>query len=180
MIELGQRKTGGETEGGQRQDRGHSGADGDQSLAGGVGSGNDGARHPGKSDGILCKGPEVKYAFIARHRRIWPISVQCRVLRVANAMPPDRKKPQRERPRLATAIPFIDAILESDRRAPRKQRHTAHRIWMRLRQEKPEIVIGESTVREYVNLRKQALGMLCHEIFVPQSYHFGGEAQVDW
>lgn len=99
---------------------------------------------------------------------------------LANAMPPDRKKPQRERPRLAAAIPFIDAILESDRRAPRKQRHTAHRIWVRLRQETPEIVVGESTVREYVNLRKQALGMLCREIFVPQSYQFGGEAQVDW
>ncbi|MGA9668548.1 MAG: IS3 family transposase [Terracidiphilus sp.] len=37
----------------------------------------------GKSDGILCKGPEVKYAFIERHRRLWPISVQCRVLLVS-------------------------------------------------------------------------------------------------
>ena len=37
----------------------------------------------GKSDGILCKGPEVKYAFIERHRRIWPICVQCRVLKVS-------------------------------------------------------------------------------------------------
>ena len=99
---------------------------------------------------------------------------------LANAMPPDRKKPQRERTRLAPAIPFIDAILEADRHAPRKQRHTAHRIWTRLRQDKPEIVVGESTVREYVNLRKQALGLLCHEVFVPQSYQFGGEAQVDW
>jgi len=86
------------------------------------------------------------------------------------------KKPRRERTRLAPAIPFIDAILEADRHAPRKQRHTAHRIWTRLRQQKPEIVVGESTVREYVNLRKQALGLLCHEVFVPQSYQFGGEA----
>jgi len=31
---------------------------------------NDGARHSGKSDGILCKRPEVKYVFIQRHRRI--------------------------------------------------------------------------------------------------------------
>jgi hypothetical protein len=28
---------------------------------------------------------------------------------------------------------FIESILESDRQAPRKQRHTAHRIWQRLR-----------------------------------------------
>ena len=30
-----------------------------------------------------CKGPEVKYAFIERHRHLWPICVQCRVLRVS-------------------------------------------------------------------------------------------------
>ena len=67
---------------------------------------------------------------------------------LASAMPPERKKPQRVRPKLAPAVPFIDAILEADRKAPRKQRHTAHRIWTRLRHEKPEIVVGESTVRE--------------------------------
>jgi len=99
---------------------------------------------------------------------------------LASAMPAERKRPQRVRPKLAPAIPFIDAILEADRKAPRKQRHTAHRIWTRLRREKPEIVVGESTVREYVNLRKQAMGLLGREVFVPQSYQFGGEAQVDW
>ena len=46
---------------------------------------NDGARHPGKSDGVLRKGPEMKYAFIQRNKRVWPISVQCRVLRVSVA-----------------------------------------------------------------------------------------------
>jgi transposase len=99
---------------------------------------------------------------------------------LASAVPPERKKPERERPKLAPALPFIDAILEADRRAPRKQRHTARRIWMRLRQEKPEMVVGESTVREYVRQRKQAMGLLGHEVFVAQSYQFGDEAQVDW
>ncbi len=28
--------------------------------------------------------------------------------------------------------------------------------------------------------RKPAMGLLGHEIFVPQSYQFGVEAQVDW
>jgi len=42
------------------------------------------------------------------------------------------------------AADFIEAILESDRKAPRKQRHTAHRIWCRLRVERPELEIAES------------------------------------
>jgi len=94
-------------------------------------------------------------------------------------VPPERKKPERERPKLAPALPFIDAILEADRKAPRKQRHTARRIWTRLRQEMPEVGVGESTVREYVRQRKAAMGLLGQEVFVPQSYQFGGEAQVD-
>ena len=42
---------------------------------------------------------------------------------LARAVPAERKKPARERPKLAPAQPFIDAILEADRRATRKQRH---------------------------------------------------------
>jgi transposase-like protein len=56
-----------------------------------------------------------------------------------SAMPPERKRPERKRLRLEPAVPFIDSILEADRRAPRKQRHTAHRTWMRLRLEMPEV-----------------------------------------
>ena len=52
-----------------------------------------------------------------------------------------------------------DAILEADRRAPRKQRHTAHRIWVRIGKERPGYRIAESTARQYVRLRKQALGL---------------------
>jgi hypothetical protein len=47
-----------------------------------------------------------------------------------------------------------EGVMEADRKAPRKQRHTAHRIWSRLKAEHPEIDIGESTVRRYVRLRK--------------------------
>jgi transposase len=99
---------------------------------------------------------------------------------LASAVPAERKIGERERSRLAAGIPFIDAILESDKKAPRKQRHTAHRIWTRLRREMPEVEAAESTVRRYVRERKAAMGLLGHETFVPQSYQFGGEAQVDW
>jgi putative transposase len=37
-----------------------------------------------KSDGVLRKRFDLKYAFI-EHRRLWPVSVQCRVLRVSAA-----------------------------------------------------------------------------------------------
>ena len=66
----------------------------------------------------------------------------------------------------------IDEILEVDRKARRKQRHTAHRIWMRLRRELPAVEVAESTVRSYVRQRKVATGLAGHEIFVPQSYEF--------
>ena len=81
-VELGQGAARGKAEGSQRQGGGDGRADGDQSSTRGTGAGDDGARHSGKSDGILCKGPEVKYAFIERHRHLWPICVQCRVLKV--------------------------------------------------------------------------------------------------
>ena len=74
----------------------------------------------------------------------------------------------------------MDAILEADRKAPRKQRHTAHRIWERIQSELPECKIAERTVREYVHDRKIALGLLVRETCVPQSYAWGVEAQVDW
>jgi hypothetical protein len=44
----------------------------------------------------------------------------------------------------------------------------------------PEVAVAESTIRRYVRSRKAAMGLLGHEIFVPQSYQLGGEAQVDW
>jgi transposase len=97
-----------------------------------------------------------------------------------SALPAERKIPEREHPKLGVAIPFIDRILESDGKAPRKQRHTAHRIFTRLRREMPEVEVAESTVRRYVREKKAALGLVGKETFVPQSYTWGSEGQVDW
>src|SRR6202044_935999 len=99
---------------------------------------------------------------------------------ISSAVPPDRKKGVREQPQLGAVREPIDRMLEADRQAPRKQRHTAHRIWVRLRAEHPELPVGEPTVRRYVGQRKRELGLNGREVFVPQSYAQGQEGQVDW
>jgi transposase len=88
---------------------------------------------------------------------------------------------ERPRPRISPVAGFIDEILEADRQAPRKQRHTAHRIWVRITRERSGYRIAESTVRQYVRQRKRTLGLrVVPEVFVPQQYAWGDEAQVDW
>jgi transposase len=99
---------------------------------------------------------------------------------VLSAVPVERKTPARERPKLGPAMGFIDAVLEADKKAPRKQRHTAHRIWCRMQAERPEVKVAESTIRRHVRERKIALAMIHRETYIPQSYVWGGEAQVDW
>jgi transposase len=99
---------------------------------------------------------------------------------IGSALPKPRKTPERPRWKLKEAVEFIDAILEADRKAPRKQRHTAHRIWTRIGSELPKCKIAERTVREYVHDRKIALGLMVSKTCVPQSYAWGVEAQVDW
>ena len=71
-------------------------------------------------------------------------------------------------------------MLASDLQVPRKQRHTAHRIWTRLCKEHPNYPVGEATVRRYVSEQKRELGLSGRDVFVPQSYELGQEGQVDW
>lgn len=98
--------------------------------------------------------------------------------------PPTARVPTaRVRPKTGPVTAFIDAVLEAGRRAPRKQRHTARRIWVRLCRELPEHPTAESTVRAYVRERKRVLGVRvtgARELCVPQQYTWGEEAQVDW
>lgn len=65
---------------------------------------------------------------------------------LGTAVPVERPVKPRPRPRLGPVIPFIEAILDADRTAPRKQRHTAHRSYQRIQTELPACPIAESTV----------------------------------
>jgi len=99
---------------------------------------------------------------------------------LADAQPPERKPSKRARPVMRPLISFIDAILEADRTAPRKQRHTAHRIFERILAEVPDGKVAEVTIRQYVRERKRELGWSARATCVPQSYQPGQEGQVDW
>jgi len=100
---------------------------------------------------------------------------------IESAIPMRLLAKARPRPTIGPVAGFIDEILETDRQAPRKQRHTAHRIWVRITHERPGYQIAESTVRQYVRTRKRTLGLrVVPEAFVPQQYAWGDEAQVDW
>ena len=60
---------------------------------------------------------------------------------------------------------MIDEILVADREAPRKQRHTARRIWQRLVEEHGAEV-SERQVCRYVHAKRRELGDV-GEVFVP-------------
>lgn len=85
-----------------------------------------------------------------------------------------RLKSPRAKPRLGPFLPIIHQILEADRSAPRKQRHTATRIVERLRAEHGYAGCS-SIVRAAVAQWRQSQA----EVFVPLS-HPPGEAQVDF
>jgi transposase len=79
-----------------------------------------------------------------------------------------------ERPKLGPLIPVIDAILEADKTAPLKQRHTAKRIFERLRIEHG-FAGGYTIIKDYVRLAR----IRSREVFVPLA-HPPGHAQVDF
>jgi transposase len=85
-----------------------------------------------------------------------------------------RRTAPRPRPKLEAFLPVIHQILEDDKKAPRKQRHTARRIFERLRDEHG-YEGGLTAVKEAVAARK----LRAAEVFVPLA-HPPGEAQVDF
>ena len=100
-------------------------------------------------------------------------------LALASAVPPPRKVQERASPVMDRWKPIVDGWLTADLAAPRKQRHTARRVWQRLVDER-HAVVAESTVREYVREAKARIGLSVVEVTVPQTHGLGVEAEVDF
>ena len=98
---------------------------------------------------------------------------------LASAVPPARRVPPREAPALGPHKPTIHAWLIADQTAPRKQRHTARRVWERLVDEEGAQVAC-STVRAYVGALRRELESGTHLVAVPQCHGPGEEAEVDF
>lgn len=99
---------------------------------------------------------------------------------LASAVPPPRKVySRRPRPAVDAYAAVIDGWLLADRDAPRKQRHTARRIWQRLVAEHGAS-LAEVTVSRYVARRRAELGLDRVEVAVPQARLPGAEAEVDF
>ena len=82
-------------------------------------------------------------------------------------------------PVLGPYLEIIDGWLKGDKEQPKKQHHTARRIYNRLVDEYG-YKGGESTVRRYVRMAKIMLGVDTPQAFIPCDPEAGYEAEVDW
>ncbi|NMB93802.1 MAG: IS21 family transposase [Flexilinea flocculi] len=76
--------------------------------------------------------------------------------------------------------PIIDEWLKEDRKVPRKQRHTAKRVYERLQEEySDELAVKYRTVVSYVSQKKRELNTDHQKSYLPL-VHKAGEAQIDF
>ncbi len=97
---------------------------------------------------------------------------------IADAVPPVRKPSQRQAPVLGPYESTIKRWLIEDLDAPRKQRHTARRIWQRLVEEEGAVV-AESSVRNLVARLRTEISP-GRQVMVPQTHPPAEEAEVDF
>ena len=91
------------------------------------------------------------------------------------SVPPGYRRQQAvKRPKLDPWVGVIDAIVEEDKARPAKQRHTAKRVFDRLREEH-QFTGGYTIVKDYLRCAAQR----GREMFIPL-VHPAGEAQADF
>lgn len=122
-------------------------------------------RHDYYRNGLSCREISRKYGY---HRDTIKKMLEFSV-------PPGyRRKSPPCKPKLDAFTGVIDSILETDKDKPRKQRHTAKRIFERICEEYGYDG-GYTTVKDYVREKRQR----CREMFVPLS-HPPGHGQADF
>jgi transposase len=136
------------------------------------------------------------FAAIRRDARVEGLSVRALARRyevhrrtvrqaLASAVPPPRRPVRRPGPVIASVAPLIDELLRADLAAPRKQRHTARRIFERLVDEY-DARVSYSTVSHYVGLRRAQIAAETRDRagvldgHVPQRHEPGRDAEVDF
>ena len=91
------------------------------------------------------------------------------------SIPPGyRRVQERSRPKLGPYVGVVERILQEDQERPSKQRHTAKRIYERLKAEHG-FTGGYTIVKDYVRERR----IRAQEMFVPLA-HPPGDAQADF
>lgn len=98
---------------------------------------------------------------------------------LTDATPPPRRMPERVAPATGPYVDLVRQWLMEDLKAPRKQRHTARRIWQRLIEEE-HAAVGESTVRNLVARLRIEIGADRCQVMVPQTHPPASEAEVDF
>jgi transposase len=98
---------------------------------------------------------------------------------LTDAVPPARKTPRRYSPVLGPHEDTVRRWLTEDLAAPRKQRHTARRVWQRLLDEEGAGV-AESSVRALVARLRTEIGSGRGLVTVPQTHGPAEEAEVDF
>ena len=98
---------------------------------------------------------------------------------LTSAIPPPRRAVERPAPAIDPHGATIARWLMDDLDSPRKQRHTARRVWQRLLDEEGAVV-AESTVRRHVRAIRAELETGTSLVTVPQVHPPGDEAEVDF
>ncbi len=126
----------------------------------------------------------IRKEYFNQHKSIRQIAKEQHIHRrqvrraIENAVPPARKLACRKGTVLTLLVKqTIDRWLQEDLQAPRKQRHTAQRIYRRLKE--TGFSGSSGTVGQYVCKQRKVLG-LSAQAFIPQIHLPGEEAEVDW
>jgi transposase len=85
-----------------------------------------------------------------------------------------RRRREAEKPKIGPYLEWVGEVLKGDQALPRKQRHTAKRLWRRLRDERG-FTGGYTIVKDAVRQLKRRQ----QEVFLPLA-HRPGEGQVDF